>query len=63
MSTLGGGTSEAWLVNDLEVADSQIKPEKETPMLLELLRIGAAFGLAALFVVCWYWFMDSVGTF
>ena len=32
-------------------------------MLLELLRIGAAFGLAAVFVVCWYWFMDSVGTF
>jgi hypothetical protein len=32
-------------------------------MLLEILRIGAAFGLAAIFVACLYWFMDSVGTF
>jgi hypothetical protein len=32
-------------------------------MLLEILRVAAAFGLAGFFVVCWYWFMDSTGTF
>ena len=32
-------------------------------MLLEIARLAAGFGLAALITVCWYWFMDSVGTF
>jgi hypothetical protein len=32
-------------------------------MLLDLLRLAAAFGLAGVIIVFWYWFMDSVGTF
>jgi hypothetical protein len=31
--------------------------------LLEILRLGAAFGLTALIVWFWYWLMDSIGTF
>jgi hypothetical protein len=32
-------------------------------MLLEVLRLGVAFGSMGLFIWFWYWFMDSVGTF
>jgi len=32
-------------------------------MLLEILRIGFAFGVMALIIRFWYWFMESLGTF
>jgi hypothetical protein len=32
-------------------------------MLLEILRLGVAFGTMGLIIAFWYWFMDSVGTF
>ena len=32
-------------------------------MLLEILRLGAAFGAMGLLIVFWYWLMDSIGTF
>jgi hypothetical protein len=32
-------------------------------MLLDILRLGVAFGTVALIVVFWYWIMDSIGTF
>jgi hypothetical protein len=32
-------------------------------MLLEVLRLGAAFGAMGLVIRFWYWFMESVGTF
>lgn len=32
-------------------------------MLLEILRLGAAFGAMGLIIWFWYWFMESVGTF
>jgi hypothetical protein len=32
-------------------------------MLLESLRLAAAFGGMGLIIAFWYWFMDSVGTF
>lgn len=32
-------------------------------MLLEILRIGFAFGAMALIIWFWYWFMESLGTF
>lgn len=32
-------------------------------MLLEILRLGAAFGVMGLIIRFWYWFMESVGTF
>jgi hypothetical protein len=32
-------------------------------MLLEILRIGFAFGAMGLIIWFWYWFMESVGTF
>jgi hypothetical protein len=31
--------------------------------LLEILRLGVAFGVTALIVWFWYWLMDSIGTF
>jgi hypothetical protein len=32
-------------------------------MLLEVLRLAAAFGTMGLIIRFWYWFMESVGTF
>lgn len=32
-------------------------------MLLDILRLAAAFGSMGLIIAFWYWFMDSVGTF
>jgi hypothetical protein len=32
-------------------------------MLLDILRLGAAFGSVGLIVGFWYWLMDSIGTF
>jgi hypothetical protein len=32
-------------------------------MLLEILRLAAAFGAMGLIILFWYWFMESVGTF
>lgn len=32
-------------------------------MLLEIVRLGAAFGIMGLIIYFWYWFMESVGTF
>ena len=32
-------------------------------MLLEILRLGAAFGAMGFVIRFWYWFMESVGTF
>jgi len=32
-------------------------------MLLEVLRLGAAFAAMGLIIRFWYWFMESVGTF
>ena len=32
-------------------------------MLLEILRLAAAFGTVGLIIAFWYWFMKSVGTF
>lgn len=32
-------------------------------MLLDILRLGAAFGAVALIVWFWYWLLDSIGTF
>ena len=32
-------------------------------MVLDLLRLAAAFGGVALVVLFWYWLMDSIGTF
>lgn len=32
-------------------------------MLLEILRLGVAFGAMGLIIWFWYWFMDSLGTF
>jgi hypothetical protein len=32
-------------------------------MVLDLLRLTAAFGSVILMVALWYWMMDSIGTF
>ena len=32
-------------------------------MVLEVLRLGFAFGAMGLIIWFWYWFMDSLGTF
>jgi hypothetical protein len=32
-------------------------------MLVDILRLGAAFGSMGLIIWFWYWFMKSVGTF
>lgn len=32
-------------------------------MLLELIRLGFAFGVVTLIVAFWYWIFDSIGTF
>jgi hypothetical protein len=32
-------------------------------MLLDLLRLAAAFGAVALMIGFWYWLMSSIGTF
>jgi hypothetical protein len=32
-------------------------------MLLDMLRLGVAFGGVVVLVAFWYWFMDSTGTF
>ena len=32
-------------------------------MLLDTLRLFAAFGSVVLFVAFWYWLMDAIGTF
>jgi hypothetical protein len=32
-------------------------------MLLEIVRLGGAFGAMGLIIWFWYWFMESVGTF
>jgi hypothetical protein len=32
-------------------------------MLLDILRLAAAFGVMGLIIYFWYWFMESVGTF
>jgi hypothetical protein len=38
-------------------------PNGGVDMLLEILRIGFAFGAMGLIIWFWYWFMESVGTF
>lgn len=32
-------------------------------MLLEILRLGAAFGFGVLIIGFWYWLFDSIGNF
>jgi hypothetical protein len=32
-------------------------------MLLEIVRLGAAFGFAAFFIAFFYWMFDGLGTF
>lgn len=32
-------------------------------MLLEIVRLGAAFAAAGVIIAFWYWFMKSVGPF
>lgn len=32
-------------------------------MLIDTLRIAAAFGIVALIVIFWYWLMESIGPF
>jgi hypothetical protein len=39
------------------------RPHGGIAMVLEILRLGAAFGAMGLIIWFWYWFMDSVGTF
>ena len=33
------------------------------PVLLEIARLGFAWGICALVVLFWYWVMKSIGTF
>jgi len=32
-------------------------------MLLEILRLGAAFGVGVFFIAFFYWLFDGIGTF
>jgi hypothetical protein len=42
---------------------SVIYPKGGVAVLLEILRIGFAFGAMGLIIWFWYWFMESLGTF
>jgi hypothetical protein len=64
-AAIGAGRLLHWrqLVIRYAVLHQRAYGTRSIAMLLEILRIAAAFGLAGIFIAFWYWFMDSTGTF